>query len=187
MWFFFPTLRTSVKFIDLFISSPPNARGSHSKSKRLKGIKAISFNVAVKRNMKQHQDKWRFYTTLWVRKHNAIIIYENLIKDIYNANVFIPFYLSKIMTRVIIYYAHMLCSVMLYALCIYFSFTSWETFYSYFEKLLHHIFYVETCLKAKGICRRIIYERLHSLIARREKERKLKLDPLRRTGSLNLH
>jgi hypothetical protein len=61
------------------------------------------------------------------------IMYENLIKQI----CFIPFYLSKIMIHIIVYYAHMLC---LCCVCI-FSFTSLQAFYVFFLEIIAlHVF-----------------------------------------------
>lgn len=48
-----------------------------------------------------------------VKEHDGILMYENLIKQIYNANVFIPFIYQKLWLRIIVYYAHMLCYVFL--------------------------------------------------------------------------
>lgn len=103
-----------------------------------------------------------------MKKQNTIITYENLIKQIYNANVFIPLYLSKIMTRIIIYYAHMLCYVLCFMPCVYISHLHLEKHFIAISKNYYITFFMFKHVKGKRhICtvKRIIYESLHRLIA----------------------
>lgn len=114
MWFLFVTLsnriylRCSIRCLKVAITTA-----------------AIALNIATR--IQQHQDKLRFYVTLETQHHYNV--------REFNKNVFIPFYLSKIMTP----YYYILCThVMLYAYATYtsFSFTSCKHFIAIFEKYI---------------------------------------------------